>query len=203
MGKKIGIIAFVISIVLFTIGVVVQLNTIKYFEVPSDYYQIAMEDQELYQQKLNELTEEYKAKIPTVYRVLDKVTDVLLLVDIVLIIVSFVMINKEKSKGKVFPTLAIVIIILTFIVNIIISFSAIDMEALFTAAENSMSSNNKVEEAEAIEEDAEEGYNDIAIEDGEVGYNDIAIEDQNETNEILSPTSDYVIIDEDVANVDE
>ena len=80
---------------------------------------LVMTDSELYMEKVKELYD----NSPTIYKVADKVSSIAGLIGVVLAIVSLVKMNKANEKGKIFPILALVLIIGSFLIFFAISFA--------------------------------------------------------------------------------
>ena len=115
-GKKLGIIAFICAIIFAICMVVVYINEP---EISDEIIDLAMTDSELYMEKVQELYD----NSPTIYKVADKVSNVTGLVGVILAIVSLVKMNKANEKGKIFPVLALVFIIGSFLLFFVMTFA--------------------------------------------------------------------------------
>jgi len=122
-GKMIGIIAFIVAI-LFVIFGIVEINQAP--EFPNDFYDLAIKDMEA----ATEMEEEILNSGSTMYKISEKATSILFFIGIILAIISLVKMIKDKEKGKVFPILSIIIIIVFFFV---IQFVGYDIGEAFNA----------------------------------------------------------------------
>ena len=111
MGKKIGMIAMICTIIyiIFCIVAITQAP-----EIPKDVYELMVKDQEAAQERIQEIEDNASG----LYKAADIITTITGLAGIVLAIVSIVKLGKAKEKGKVVPILCIVLIIVFFFVNV-------------------------------------------------------------------------------------
>ena len=104
MGKKIGIAAFICTIIYIIFGIVAITQAP---EIPKDVYELMVKDKEAAMEQVMEIEENASG----LYKAADKITTITGLGGIVLAIVSIVKLVKAKEKGKVLPILCIVLII--------------------------------------------------------------------------------------------
>lgn len=123
MGKKIGMVAMICTIIyiIFCIVAITQAP-----EIPDEVWKLAVKDQEAAQEKIQEITDNASG----LYKAADVITTITGLAGIVLSIVAIVKLTKEKEKGKIVPVLCIVLIIIFFFVT---AFSTGNMGAAFQA----------------------------------------------------------------------
>ena len=111
MGKKIGIIALICTIIYIICCIVVMTQAP---EIPRDVYELMIKDKEAAQEKIQEIM----GNTSVLFKVADKITTITGLAGIVLSIVSIIKLVKAKEKGKVIPILCIVLIIVFYVVTI-------------------------------------------------------------------------------------
>ena len=123
IGKKLGLIAFVcaILVVILTFVGIAQAPEIK-----PEVYEMMTTDMELAEEMMMEDIE----KAPLLFKIADTGITILGLVGVILAIVSLVKMVKGSEKGKVFPILAIILIVVFFFVY---TFGAMDMGQAFQA----------------------------------------------------------------------
>ena len=123
MGKKIGMVAMICTIIyiIFCIVAITQAP-----EIPKDVYELMVKDKEAAQERIQEIGDNASG----LYKAADIIITITGLAGIVLAIVSIVKLVKAKEKGKVVPILCIVLIIVFFFVT---AFSAGNMGAAFQA----------------------------------------------------------------------
>ena len=123
MGKKIGMIALICTVIyiIFSIIVITQAP-----EIPDEVWKLAVKDQEAAQEKIQEIEESASG----LYKAADIITTITGLAGIVLAIVSIVKLTKTKEKGKIVPVLCIILIIVFFFVT---AFSAGNVGGAFKA----------------------------------------------------------------------
>ncbi len=126
MGKKIGMIAMICTIIyiIFCIVAITQAP-----EIPKDVYELMVKDQEAAQERIQEITDNASG----LYKAADVIITITGLAGIVLAIVSIVKLEKAKEKGKVVPILCIVLIIVFYFVTV---FSVGNMGEAFQAGLN-------------------------------------------------------------------
>lgn len=126
MGKKIGMVAMICTIIyiIFCIVTIMQAP-----EIPNDVWELAVKDQEAAQERMQEVLNNASG----LYKVADTVTAITGLAGIVLAIVSIVKLVKAKEKGKIVPILSIGLIIVFFFITV---FSVGNMAAAFQAGLN-------------------------------------------------------------------
>ena len=121
IGKKLGLIAFVCAILVVILAFV---GIAQAPEIRPEVYEMMTTDMELAEEMLMEDME----NAPILFKVADTGITILGLVGVVLAIVSLVKIVKGNEKGKVFPILAIILIVVFFFVY---TFGAMDMGQAF------------------------------------------------------------------------
>ena len=122
-GKKLGIIAFTCAIlyIIFTIIGITQAP-----EISEEVYEMMATDMELADEMIMEAYE----NASTLFKVADTAITFLGLGGVILSIISLVKMVKGNEKGKVFPILSLVIIVVFFFVY---TFGSIDMGQAFQA----------------------------------------------------------------------
>lgn len=123
IGKKLGLIAFVCAILVVILAFV---GIAQAPEIRPEVYEMMTTDMELAEEMMMEDME----KAPLLFKIADTGITILGLVGVVLAIVSLVKMVKGSEKGKVFPILAIILIVVFFFVY---TFGAIDMGQAFQA----------------------------------------------------------------------
>ena len=123
IGKKLGLIAFVCAILVVILAFV---GIAQAPEIRPEVYEMIATDMELAEEMMMEDME----KAPLLFKIADIGITILGLVGVVLAIVSLVKMVKGNEKGKVFPILAIILIVVFYFVY---SFGAIDMGAAIQA----------------------------------------------------------------------
>lgn len=123
IGKKLGLIAFVCAILVVILAFV---GIAQAPEIRPEVYEKMTTDMELAEEMLMEDME----NAPVLFKVADTGITILGLVGVVLAIVSLVKMVKGNEKGKVFPILAIILIVVFFFVY---TFGAMDMGQAFQA----------------------------------------------------------------------
>lgn len=123
IGKKLGLIAFVCAILVVILAFV---GIAQAPEIRPEVYEMMTTDMELAEEMMMEDME----KAPLLFKIADTGITILGLVGVVLAIVSLVKMVKGNEKGKVFPILAIILIVVFFFVYI---FGAVDMGQAFQA----------------------------------------------------------------------
>lgn len=123
IGKKLGLIAFVCAILVVILAFV---GIAQAPEIRPEVYEMMATDMELAEEMLMEDME----NAPVLFKVADTGITILGLVGVVLAIVSLVKMVKGNEKGKVFPILAIILIVVFFFVY---TFGAMDMGQAFQA----------------------------------------------------------------------
>lgn len=123
IGKKLGLIAFVCAILVVILAFV---GIAQAPEIRPEVYEMMTTDMELAEEMLMEDIE----NAPVLFKVADTGITILGLAGVVLAIVSLVKMVKGNEKGKVFPILAIILIVVFFFVY---SFGAMDMGQVFQA----------------------------------------------------------------------
>lgn len=123
MGKKIGMIALICTVIyiIFCIVAITQAP-----EIPDEVWKLAVKDQEAAQEKIQEIVDNASG----LYKAADVITTVTGIAGIILAIVSIVKLTKEKQKGKIVPVLCIILIIVFFFVT---AFSSGNMGGAFKA----------------------------------------------------------------------
>jgi len=117
IGKKIGIVAFVCAVL---VAILAFVGIAQAPEIRPETYEMMATDMEL----AEEMLEEDIAKAPLLFKIADTGITILGLLGIILAIISLVKMVKGNEKGKVFPVLAIILIVVFFFVY---TFGAIDM----------------------------------------------------------------------------
>ena len=122
-GKKLGIIAFTCAIlyIIFTIIGITQAP-----EISEEVYEMMATDMELADEMIMEAYE----NASTLFKVADTAITFLGLGGVILSLISLVKMVKGNEKGKVFPILSLVIIVVFFFVY---TFGSIDMGQAFQA----------------------------------------------------------------------
>ena len=122
-GKKLGIIAFTCAIlyIIFTIIGITQAP-----EISEEVYEMMATDMELADEMIMEAYE----NASTLFKVADTAITFLGLGGVILSIISLVKMVIGNEKGKVFPILSLVIIVVFFFVY---TFGSIDMGQAFQA----------------------------------------------------------------------
>lgn len=123
IGKKLGLIAFVCAILVVILAFV---GIAQAPEIRPEVYEMMTTDMELAEEMMMEDME----KAPLLFKIADTGIIILGLVGVVLAIVSLVKMVKGSEKGKVFPILAIILIVVFFFVY---TFGAMDMGQAFQA----------------------------------------------------------------------
>lgn len=123
IGKKLGLIAFVCAILVVILAFV---GIAQAPEMRPEVYEMMTTDMELAEEMMMEDME----KAPLLFKIADTGITILGLVGVVLAIVSLVKMVKGSEKGKVFPILAIILIVVFFFVY---TFGAVDMGQAFQA----------------------------------------------------------------------
>lgn len=123
IGKKLGLIAFVCAILVVILAFV---GIAQAPEIRPEVYEMMTTDMELAEEMMMEDME----KAPLLFKIADTGITILGLVGVVLAIVSLVKMVKGNEKGKVFPILAIILIVVFFFVY---TFGAVDMGQAFQA----------------------------------------------------------------------
>lgn len=123
IGKKLGLIAFVCAILVVILAFV---GIAQAPEIRPEVYEMMTTDMELAEEMMMEDME----KAPLLFKIADTGITILGLVGVVLAIVSLVKMVKGNEKGKVFPILAIILIVVFFFVY---TFGAMDMGQAFQA----------------------------------------------------------------------
>ena len=123
IGKKLGLIAFVCAILVVILAFV---GIAQAAEIRPEVYEMMTTDMELAEEMMMEDME----KAPLLFKIADTGITILGLVGVVLAIVSLVKMVKGNEKGKVFPILAIILIVVFFFVY---TFGAVDMGQAFQA----------------------------------------------------------------------
>lgn len=123
IGKKLGLIAFVCAILVVILAFV---GIAQAPEIRPEVYEMMTTDMELAEEMMMEDIE----KAPLLFKIADTGITILCLVGVVLAIVSLVKMVKGSEKGKVFPILAIILIVVFFFVY---TFGAMDMGQAFQA----------------------------------------------------------------------
>lgn len=123
IGKKLGLIAFVcaILVVILTFVGITQAP-----EIRPEVYEMMTTDTELAEEMMQEDIE----KAPLLFKIADTGILIISLLGVILAIVSLVKMVKGSEKGKVFPILAIILIIIFFFVYV---FGSMDMGQAFQA----------------------------------------------------------------------
>ena len=111
MGKKIGIVALICTIIYIACCIV---EMVQAPEIPDEVWDIYVKDQEAAQEKIEEIINNSS----TLFKVADEVSSIVGLGGIVLSIVSIVKLIKAKEKGKIVPILCIVFIFVFFLITI-------------------------------------------------------------------------------------
>lgn len=124
MGKKIGMIALICTVI-YIIFCIVEITQAP--EIPDEVWKLAVKDQEAAQEKIQEITDNASG----LYKATDVITTITGIAGIVLAIVSIVKLVKEKEKGKIVPILCIVLIAIFYFVT---AFSVINIGEVFQAA---------------------------------------------------------------------
>lgn len=122
-GKKLGMIAFICAVlfIIFTFIGIAQAP-----EIRPEVYEMMATDME----QAEEMLMEDMNNASTLFKVADTAITVLGLGGVILSIISLVKMVKGNEKGKVFPILALVIIVIFYFVY---SFGAVDMGQAFQA----------------------------------------------------------------------
>ena len=123
VGKKLGLIAFVCAILVVILAFV---GIAQAPEIRPEVYEMMTIDRELAEEMIMEDIE----KAPLLFKIADTGITILGLVGVILAIVSLVKMVKGNEKGKAFPILAIILIVVFFFVY---TFGAIDMGQAFEA----------------------------------------------------------------------
>lgn len=123
IGKKLGLIAFVCAILVVILAFV---GIAQAPEIRPEVYEMMTTDMELAEEMMMEDME----KAPLLFKIADTGITILGLAGVVLAIVSLVKMVKGNEKGKVFPILAIILIVVFFFVY---TFGAVDMGQAFQA----------------------------------------------------------------------
>lgn len=123
IGKKLGLIAFVCAILVVILAFV---GIAQAPEIRPEVYEMMTTDMELAEEMMMEDME----KAPLLFKIADIGITILGLAGVVLAIVSLVKMVKGNEKGKVFPILAIILIVVFFFVY---TFGAVDMGQAFQA----------------------------------------------------------------------
>ena len=123
IGKKLGLIAFVCAILVVILAFV---GIAQAPEIRPEVYEMMTTDMELAEEMMMEDME----KAPLLFKIADTGITILGLIGIVLAIVSLVKMVKGSEKGKVFPILAIILIVVFFFVYIL---GTVDMGQAFQA----------------------------------------------------------------------
>lgn len=110
MGKKLGIAAFILSIIF---AILCIITIVQAPEIGSEVYELVTTDKELALEKMDE----YLDNASTLYKVADTASTFVGIGGFILSIVSLVKMSKAKEKGKVFPVLAIVIMVVFFFIS--------------------------------------------------------------------------------------
>ena len=114
MGKKIGIIALICTVI-YIIFCIVEITQAP--EIPNEVWKLSLKDQEAAKEQLEEIFENASG----LYKAADKITIITGLAGIVLAIISIVKLAKAKEKGKIVPILCIIFIVVFFFVTIFAS----------------------------------------------------------------------------------
>lgn len=126
IGKKIGLVAFVCAVL---VAILALVGVSQAPEIRPETYETMITDMELGMEMFMEDME----KAPVLYKVADKGVGTLSLVGIILAIVSLVKMTKNDEKGKIFPILAIILIVVFYLVY---SFGSVDIGQAFQAGLN-------------------------------------------------------------------
>ena len=122
-GKKLGLIAFVCAILG---AILVFVGIAQAPEIRPEVYEMMTTDMEL----AEEMMMEDLSKSSVLFKIADTGILILSLVGVVLAIVSLVKMVKGSEKGKVFPILAIILIVVFFFVY---TFGIMDIGQAFQA----------------------------------------------------------------------
>lgn len=123
IGKKLGLIAFgsaILVVILAFVGIA------QAPEIRPEVYDMMVTDMELAEEMMMEDME----KAPLLFKIADTGITILGLAGVILAIVSLVKMVKGSEKGKVFPILAIILIVVFYFVY---TFGAMDMGQAFQA----------------------------------------------------------------------
>lgn len=114
MGKKIGIVAMVCTVIFITVCIIAIIEAP---EIPEEVFELMLKDKEAAMEKMEEIENNSSA----LYKITDEIAAITGLGGIVLAILSLVKMSKEKQKGKVIPILCIILIIVFYIITIFIT----------------------------------------------------------------------------------
>lgn len=122
-GKKIGIAAFICTILYIVFGIIIITQAP---ELGEEFYNLMITDEEA----ANEMMLEIYSNTSTLYTVADIGFTIVGFLGIILAIISLVKMCSAKEKGKIFPILSLIII---FIFYFVVIFSIVDFGAAFMA----------------------------------------------------------------------
>lgn len=127
-GKKIAIVAVIVTVLFIICGIVVMTQVPK---IRPEAYELIYTDEELAMQMIEEDMNNGSA----LFNIAANCSDFIALAGIILSIVSIVKMVKGKEKGIIIPILTIITIVVFYFV---VSFSIVDMGAIMDSAINTL-----------------------------------------------------------------